>query len=111
MLVVITSIELRSPFKFFALSHHALQIIKQMKLSGSLAYKSTGFWTKHYTMSLWDMHEAMKEFSRTGAHLEAIKKSIEIAKEIRVLSIEAEGLPEWKTAKARLFNEGKILNF
>jgi hypothetical protein len=111
MIAVITSIELRSPFKFFALSYNALQIIKQLKTSGSVAYKSTGFWTKHYTMSLWESEEAMKTFSRSGAHLAAMKKSGEMAVEIRVLRLETEQLPDWKTAKKQLLATGKILKF
>jgi hypothetical protein len=110
MKATITSIELKSPLKFFALSSYALKIMKQMKSSNILDYKKKGFWTKHYTMSLWKNEEEMKSFAKSGAHLDAMKKSKEIAKEIRTVTVDAEKLPDWTTALTLLEN-GKILTF
>jgi hypothetical protein len=111
MIVVITSLKLKTPFQFFALSLNALRITQQLKTTTYVAFKSTGFWTMHYTMSLWETKEAMKEFTKSGAHLEAMKKSSTIAKEIRTLTIEAPLLPSWKEAKELLLKEGKVLRF
>lgn len=111
MIAVITLIELKNPFKFFALSYNALQIIKQMKGTAVVQYKSTGLWTTHYTMSLWKSKEEMQSFARSGAHLEAMKQSAKLAKHIKTLSMEMEALPDWKTAKQRLRAEGKTLNY
>jgi len=110
MKVTVTSIELKDPMKFFALSHSALKITRQLKSSNNLAYKSQGFWTKHYTMTLWKSEEDLKSFVRSGAHLEAMKTSASIAKEIRTVTIDTDRLPHWKEAKALLKN-GKILVF
>jgi len=111
MIVVITSLKLKSPFNFFSLSYHALQIIRQLKETPCLVYKSTGFWTDHYTMTLWKSAEEMKSFAKSGAHLEAMKKSAALAKEIRTINIEVDSLPAWRDAKAILLSEGKLLTF
>ena len=111
MIAVVTSLELKHPLKFFALSYQALQIIKQLKPTPCVAYKSTGFWTLHYTMTLWNSAEDMKAFAKSGAHLEAMKKSAAIAKEIRTLHLEVNSLPAWKDAKKKLLEEGRVIRF
>ena len=111
MIAIITLIELKNPLKFFALSYNALQIIKQMKSTAVVEYKSTGLWTTHYTMSLWNNKEDMQTFARSGAHLEAMKQSAKLAKIIKTLSIESATLPDWKTAKQRIHKEGKSLTY
>ncbi|MGB0884946.1 MAG: DUF3291 domain-containing protein [Chitinophagales bacterium] len=104
MKATITLIELKSPFHFFSLSYKALKIMQQMKSSNHLEYKNTGFWTKHYTMTLWKSEEDLKAFAMSGAHLKAMKESKSIAKEIKTLTIDANELPNWKTAKKMLEN-------
>lgn len=111
MFITITFIELKSPLKFFALSYNAMKIMRQLKKTSCRSYKAQGFWTKHYTMTLWDSMEALKSFAKSGAHLEAMKKSAIISKEIRTLTVESSALPEWKGAKAMLFKDGKVLKF
>jgi len=110
MKVVITSIELRGPFKFFALSASALKILKQLKATNSLDFKKRGIWTKHCTMSLWNNEQEMRDFAMSGAHLEAMKTSKKIAKEIRTLTIEANKLPDWETA-IKLLENGKVIKY
>lgn len=111
MIAVITLIELKSPFKFFGLAKNALSIMQQMKTVNYKAFKKTGFWTTHYTMSLWENKADMQAFARSGAHLASMKKSAELANKIITLTLETDTLPDWKTAKIRLKNEGKVLNF
>jgi len=108
MKAVITSITLKSPLKFFKLSILALHTSNQLKASNHVAFKNKGFWTKHYTMTLWRNAEDMKAFAHTGAHLDAMKKSRSIAKEIRTLIIDADDLPNWKEALTLLKNDGKV---
>tara|TARA_R110002124_G_scaffold252130_1_gene417379 strand:+ start:953 stop:1288 length:336 start_codon:yes stop_codon:yes gene_type:complete len=110
MICSITSIELKGPLKFFALSARALKIVQQLKGTKHLDYKSRGFWTKHYTMSLWENEEDLKNFAKSGAHLEAMKISKDIAKEIRILSLERDKLPSWDEAK-KLLENGKIYSY
>ncbi len=110
MIVSVTYIELKSPFKFFALSAKALKIVRQLKSSDHVAYKSRGFWTKHYTMSLWQDKESMMDFVRSGAHLEAMKQAKDIAKEIKVVHFEGDTLPNWPEAK-KLVAEGRSTKY
>jgi hypothetical protein len=98
MKVTITSIELKGPFKFFALSYSALKILQQLKATNCLAIKKRGIWTKHYTMTLWNSEQELKDFARSGAHLTAMKEGGKIAKEIRTYTYDADALPDWKTA-------------
>lgn len=102
MKITITSIALKNPFKFFILSRKALGIVLQLKNTDCVKMKKTGFWTTHYTMTLWNNETDMKAFARSGAHLEAMKMSGQIAKEIKSLTIDATTFPDWKTAKAML---------
>ena len=110
MIATITSIELKGPLKFFALSRKALRIVRQLKTTDCKKFKKQGLWTKHYTMSLWNSEEEMKAFAYSGAHMEIMKTSKEIAKEIRSVTIEATELPNWKEAK-RLLEGGKVIKY
>lgn len=109
MKATITSIQLKGPLKFFILSVEALKIIKQLQTTNCKAFKKRGVWTKHYTMTLWNNESELKEFSKSGAHLSAMKKSKQMAKEIRTITIDAETLPSWKEAK-KLLENAKVLN-
>jgi hypothetical protein len=53
----------------------------------------------------------MKEFARSGAHLEAMKKSALLAEEIRTYTYETDLLPTWQDAKVLLLNKGKVLRY
>lgn len=110
MKVTVTSIELKGPLKFFALSAQALHIVRQLKSTKHKAFKKRGFWTTHYTMSLWNSEEDLLEFARSGAHLEAMKKSGQIAKEIRTITVDRDTLPNWKEAK-ELLQTAKVIRY
>jgi hypothetical protein len=110
MKATITSIELKGPLKFFALSANALNIIKQLKATNYMDFKKRGIWSKHYTMTLWNNESDLKEFAKSGAHLEAMKKSKQIAKEIRTITIDADTLPSWDEAK-KLLENAKVFIF
>ena len=110
MKVTITSIELKGPFKFFALSYRAMNILRQLKATNCRAMKKKGIWIKHYTMTLWDSEQDLKEFATSGPHLDAMKASREIAKEIRTITYDADSLPDWKTAEA-LLEKGHIIRY
>lgn len=111
MKLTITSIELKGPLKFFALSSSAWKIMKQLKGTNYVAFKKQGLWTKHYTMTLWKNEEDLKTFARSGAHKEAMKLSRIIAKELNTLTIDADALLDWNSAKKLLEKDGKVLRF
>ncbi len=110
MKATITSIELKDPLKFFLLSVSALKIVKQLKATNFKDFKKRGVWTKHYTITLWDSEKELKEFASSGAHMEAMKQSRKIAKEIRTITIETNELPTWNEAK-RILEKGKVFKF
>ncbi len=110
MKITITSIELRGPLKFFALSRQAMHIIRQLRATNCRQFKKRGFWTTHYTMTLWNSEEELKEFARSGAHLEAMRKSAQIAREIRTLTVEGDALPDWNTAREKL-QKAKVVRY
>ena len=110
MKATITSIELKGPFKFFVFSSSAIKIIKQLKTTNCLESKQRGFWTTFYTMTLWNSEQELLDFARSGAHLQAMKISKNIAKEIRTLTYDTTSLPDWKTAIAMLEN-GKVIKY
>jgi hypothetical protein len=111
MKVTITSLELKGPFKFFALSYKAMKIVGQLKTANCVKFKKRGLWTKHYTMSLWTSEQDLRTFSTSGAHLEAMKSSKEIAREIRTYTYDATSLPDWKTAKELLLEKGRVIRY
>ncbi|MEQ8469881.1 MAG: DUF3291 domain-containing protein [Marinoscillum sp.] len=110
MKVTVTFIELKSPLKFFSLSANAFQILKQLKSTNHKALKKRGFWMKHYTMTLWENEQELKSFASSGAHLDAMKKSKDIAKEIRTITIDADKLPTWKEAE-KLLEGARVMKF
>jgi len=107
MKITITSIELKSPFKIFALLIHVINIVNELSSTNCLEFKRKGGWTKHYTITIWRNNDDIKKFVYSGAHMYAIKKSKKIVKEIRTLTIEANSLPSWKEAFYLLKTEGK----
>jgi len=102
MKITITCIELKNPLKFFLLSQKALGIVLQLKNTNCVEMKKRGFWTRHYTMTLWKNEADLKRFAKSGAHLEAMKMSGKIAKEIKTLTIDSDTFPDWKIAKSIL---------
>jgi len=88
----------------------AWKIMKQLKSADYIDFKKKGIWTKHYTMTLWRSEDEMKKFATSGAHNTAMRNSRSIAKEIRTITIDANELPSWSTAK-QLLVEGKVINF
>ena len=110
MKATITSIELKGPLKFFALSAKALNIIKQLKTTNCKEFKKKGIWTKHYTMTLWNDESELTEFAKSGAHLLAMKNGGQIAKEIRTITFDTEVLPSWKEA-IKLLEKGRIVKY
>lgn len=110
MILSITYIRLKLLWHFFELSRYALYSVRQLKKSPCKKYKSTGFGLHHYTMSLWESEEDLKEYVSSGAHKKAMQKSAKIAKEIHVLSkhYTLEKLPTWSEAKTALKTDGRI---
>ncbi|EON78329.1 hypothetical protein ADIS_1192 [Lunatimonas lonarensis] len=110
MKLTITSISLRSPLHFFALSWQAFRITAQLKASPYKGFRKRGIWTTHYTMTLWENESDLKGFAQSGAHLQAMKKTKQIAREIRTITVDADDFPGWEEAK-KLLEDGKAVVF
>ena len=112
MFVTVTFIELHSPWQFFALSNHGRKIQAQAKRSeGFVRMKNTGWWRHHYTLSIWKSEAEMKQFARSGAHLEAMKQSAKLATVLSTYTYQANELPSWTDAKRLLHEKGKQVKF
>ena len=112
MIINVTSIRLRSLWNFFALSYHGLLISRQARTEpGFIRIKNRGFGYDHYTLSVWESEAALRQFARTGAHLDAMKKSGQLATEIRTYSYAGEQLPSWKEVRALLREKGKVFRY
>ena len=110
MVITITSIRLKSWWRFFQLSLHGLKISQQLRSQkGFIKLKNTGFGSLHFTMSAWESEADLKRFYREGAHLNAMKRASVIATETRTFTYTAEKLPKWKEAKQFLTEKGKVL--
>jgi hypothetical protein len=67
MIVNITSIRLKSLWKFFLLSYYALNIVRQTKSQkGFISLKNTGFGFMHYTVTCWETEEDLRVFARVA---------------------------------------------
>lgn len=62
-------------------------------------------------MTFWKSNTDLKEFASSGAHLEAMKKGVNLAKEIRTLTIEADALPNWQEAINLLEKNGRCIKY
>lgn len=111
MKVTITSIVLKSPFKFFPFSWMAMSVFNQLKSAKYVKFKKQGFLSMHYTMTLWENEKDLKSFAMDGAHREAMKKTAKIAREIRIYTYDADSLPDWKSAKNMLLEHGRVTRY
>lgn len=111
MKVTITSLTLKRWYLFFPFSWAAMKVVMQIKKSPAKQFLSNGLGLTHFTLSLWENEADLKSFARSGAHLEAMKKSARFASEIRTYTYDSDKLPEWETAKRLLATEGKSIKF
>lgn len=110
MKIVVTSIELRSIWQYFKLTYLAMHIVKQCKKEkGFLGMKSRGFGKLHFTLSAWESAEDMERFVHSGAHLEAMKHTKELASELKFYNFDSTEMPKWSEAKALLMEKGRTI--
>ncbi|OQW48887.1 MAG: hypothetical protein A4S09_13035 [Proteobacteria bacterium SG_bin7] len=103
MVVTITSLKLRHLWGYFPLTYLALWVTLQVyKQKGFIKFKNTGFGYDHYTLTAWESEADMKSFSRTGAHVDAMKHAKKLAQEVRILTYKSNALPSWKEVKKLL---------
>ena len=112
MIISVTSIKLRKLWYFFRLSLHGIKVVRQTKnQKGFIQMKNTGFGYYHYTLSIWETKEDVKNFSKSGAHLEAMKESKAIATEIGIYTYDTDKIPNWNEAKELVKEKGRVLKY
>ena len=112
MFITVTSLRLRKLRHYFVMSYWAMFITLQMrKQKGFIKLKNTGFGYLHWTLSVWENGEDLRNFARSGKHLEAMQRSGEIAVEICTYTFQSEQIPDWKEAKRLLSEKGKTVSF
>lgn len=112
MVITVTSIKLRSVWYFFRLSLFGYRIQKQAASeNGFIKMKNTGFGYEHFTLSAWQNEADLKRFARSGEHSAAMKRTRELATEVRTYTFTADKLPEWPAAKKLLKEKARVLKF
>ena len=110
MHITVTYLKLRSPWKVFQMAKHVGKIQQQAKQSpGFIQMATTGWWKLWFTLSAWESEETLKQFARSGAHLEAMKISTQLSPELSTYTFEAAQVPDWKEAKRLLAAHGKVM--
>ncbi len=84
MLLTITSIKLKLPFQLFSLMSTSMKVLHLLNEFNCKDVKTSGIWTSHYTMTLWESEEEKKNFAKNSHYLYAMKLSPEIAKKLLV---------------------------
>lgn len=112
MVIILTSLRLRSLFGYFKLSWMGFNITLQTrKQKGFLQIKNTGLGYTHYTLSAWQTEEDAKAFAHSGYHLKAMKQSAALATEIRIYKYSGETLPKWGEVKTLLSENAKVYTY
>jgi hypothetical protein len=88
-----------------------MKIVLQLRKTPCIEQLSRGFGIHHYTMTLWPDKASMKEFTKSGAHLQAMKKSASIARETRFLTLEVKKIPTWKEAIQQVNEQGRSIYY
>jgi len=112
VIITVTSIRLRSVWYFFRLSLYGYRIQKQaVSENGFIKMKNTGFGYEHFTLSAWQSEADLKRFARSGEHSAAMKRTRELATEVKIYTYTADTLPSWPIAKQLLKEKAKVLKF
>ncbi|QNL21533.1 DUF3291 domain-containing protein [Hyphobacterium sp. CCMP332] len=111
MILSITHLKLKSPWKIFPFMATTAKIIKQLDKSAVVNFKSNSTLRNHYTMSLWKNEKDMRDFYRNGDHAKAMKNAKNIAAEIKTIHFEADAFLPWKKAKKEVDEKGKKLTY
>lgn len=109
MKLALSYVSLSNVFMLIPFLLHARKIKRQLKSSECTMYKIQNTVLNHYTMSLWSSEEAMRRFSSSGAHLEAMLyiHRRRISKDEKFLTIDSTELLEWDVAKKLVKEKGK----
>ena len=91
---------------------HSLRSTRQAETSPGFlgGYLALGPRLTFWTVTLWRDQQAMRDYRRTGSHLEAMPKLLNWCDEASVATLEGEtqALPDAQQAAERLRDEGRV---
>lgn len=104
MLIVVTELHVRNFWRFFEFVKLSIRSMKEAKkTAGNIhATAGNGGWRIGYTLTAWENKEAMMDFRNNGAHKKAMTKVRKLSTKYKTLLWEADTIPTFKDAKARL---------
>lgn len=104
MLIVATELHVRNFWKFIPFVKYSTRSTKQAKQAEGCLHVWVGNkgWRIGYTLTAWKDKASMQHYRNTGPHKEAMKQIANLSKQYKTLVWEAEQLPDWKDAKAKL---------
>ncbi len=113
MIVSITRLHLRSVRSLPAFTRLTLQAHRQIhKTPGLLrtSYRKEGLLT-YWTLSIWESEEQLRTFRNNGAHLEAMKRSRQLADELQYIRFSTETVKlDWGMCKEKLHQKYRVTN-
>ena len=90
----------------------SLKINKQARAHrGFREMKITGFGYDHYTLSVWETADDVKSFAHSGAHLQAVEITRELASEVTIYTFESDLVPTWKDLIRLLKEKGRRIHY
>ncbi|MBI3220863.1 MAG: DUF3291 domain-containing protein [Bacteroidetes bacterium] len=111
MIVVVTSIQLKSIGHFFQFARLTMRSVHQLKQDHpQVIFQASGFWKTYYTLSGWNDAAEMKRYATSGHHLNAMKAAAKVAAKIQTITFECAAFPSWKEVKERLMT-GKVITY
>lgn len=107
MLISVTHFQLRSLWhlpQFIRWAHRCEEQLR--KAPGMLASRKTATSPRNFwTLTAWEDETCMRDYRNQGDHLDAMRAGPDIASALESISFEAEQLPPWPDAMARLHDK------
>lgn len=111
MIVVVTSIQLKSIVHFFQFARLTMRSVQQLKQDHpAVIFRASGFWKTYYTLSGWNDASEMKRYATSGHHLNAMRAAAQVATKIQTTTFESTDFPSWKEAREKLA-KGKVITY
>lgn len=101
MLITVSKLTLTSVFQIPRMIKYAGATLDQIRASTGNLHAATTATSllHHWTFSVWETREDMLSFVRSGAHLEAIQATSDMASVASFLTMEVEETPSFKQAR------------
>ncbi len=111
LLISITYFQVKNLWKLPTFLRYASRSSAQAKIASGILHQDikADFWKlRFWTLTAWESEEAMLTYIRQGAHLQAMKRSRSLAKEMKATRYPATKIPTWSEAMAKVAEEKPI---